>query len=113
MKLEYPLRLRKPGCDLHEHPTTEMDERSSMESVLYMQEPIAHSQKSCLILALFTGAFDKSSAVFLICKKVYLSYPTFFMLETLYRFYHAFPLLIAVIQVLVMPAESYLAFLVK
>lgn len=68
----------------------------------------AFPEKSGLILALLTGAFDTSSAVFLIYKKIYLSFPTFFTLETFYKFYLAVPLFIAVVQLLVMPVESYL-----
>ncbi|KAG0671835.1 hypothetical protein C6P40_003676 [Pichia californica] len=68
----------------------------------------AFPEKSGLILALLTGAFDTSSAVFLIYKKLYLSYPIFFKLETFYKFYLFVPLFIILAQILIMPNESYL-----
>lgn len=68
----------------------------------------AFPEKSGLILALLTGAFDTSSAVFLIYKKLYLRYPEFFVLETFYKFYLVVPIFIIVVQLLVMPYESYL-----
>lgn len=68
----------------------------------------AFPEKSGLILALLTGAFDTSSAVFLLYNKLYLSYPEFFKLETFYKFYLLVPIFIIVVQFLVMSKESYL-----
>lgn len=68
----------------------------------------AFPEKSGLVLALLTGAFDTSSAVFLFYKKIYLSYPEFFKLETFYKFYLLVPIFIIIVQILVMPSESYL-----
>lgn len=68
----------------------------------------AFPEKSGLILALLTGAFDTSSAVFLIYKKLYLSYPLFFKLQTFYKFYLIIPIFIIIAQFLIMPNESYL-----
>lgn len=68
----------------------------------------AFPEKSGLVLALLTGAFDTSSAVFLIYKKLYLGHPAFFRLETFYKLYLVVPLFIIVVQFLVMPQESYL-----
>lgn len=68
----------------------------------------AFPEKSGLVLALLTGAFDTSSAVFLFYKKIYLSHPDFFKLETFYKFYLIVPAFIIIVQFLVMPNESYL-----
>ena len=68
----------------------------------------AFPEKSGLILALLTGAFDTSSAVFLVYKKLYLSHPSFFTLETFYKIYFAVPIFITIVQLFIMPSESYL-----
>jgi hypothetical protein len=68
----------------------------------------AFPEKSGLILALLTGAFDTSSAVFLIYKKLYFNYPNFFKLETFYKFYLIVPIFIILVQIFIMPSESYL-----
>ncbi|ODV82865.1 hypothetical protein CANARDRAFT_214991 [[Candida] arabinofermentans NRRL YB-2248] len=68
----------------------------------------AFPEKSGLILALLTGAFDTSSAVFLIYKLFYKSNPVLFKLENFYKVYLFVPLFIAIVQLTIMPSESYL-----
>lgn len=68
----------------------------------------AFPEKSGLILALLTGAFDTSSAVFLIYQKMYDFSPSFFTLETFYKMYMIVPIFIFVAQIFIMPSESYL-----
>lgn len=68
----------------------------------------AFPEKSGLILALLTGAFDTSSAVFLLYQKLYAGHRTFFTLETFYKLYLVVPLFIFGAQLFIMPSESYL-----
>ncbi|GMM30377.1 hypothetical protein DAMA08_031220 [Martiniozyma asiatica (nom. inval.)] len=68
----------------------------------------AFPEKSGLILALLTGAFDTSSAVFLFYQKLYLKNPSFFTLGTFYKIYLAVPIFITFVQFFIMPKESYL-----
>lgn len=68
----------------------------------------AFPEKSGLVLALLTGAFDTSSAVFVVYKKLYLSYPSYFTLSKFYQIYLAVPVFMVVVQLLIMPNESYL-----
>ncbi|KAG7795328.1 hypothetical protein KL929_004095 [Ogataea haglerorum] len=68
----------------------------------------AFPEKSGLILALLTGAFDTSSAVFLLYKFAYTRWPDALKIETFYKLYLVIPLFIALVQVFIMPNESYL-----
>lgn len=67
----------------------------------------AFPEKSGLILAIITGAFDTSSAVFLIYKKVWGSHPGF-TIAHFFQGYYIVPVFIAVIQATLMPYETYL-----
>lgn len=63
--------------------------------------------KSGTILAILTGAFDASSAVFLIYRLVYNGTNQSFTLVKFFKFYLFVPVFITVAQLLVMPSESY------
>lgn len=65
-------------------------------------------EKSGLILALLTGAFDTSSAVFLFYQKLYAWNPKVFTLETFYKIYLIVPLFIILVQMTIMPTSSYM-----
>lgn len=64
-------------------------------------------KKSGLILALITGAFDASSAVFLIYKLVYQKTHGSFTLDKFFKLYLLVPLFITVVQLSIMPTTSY------
>lgn len=64
-------------------------------------------KKSGLILALITGAFDASSAVFLIYKVFYQKTNGAFTLAKFFKLYLLVPLFITIVQFTVMPASSY------
>ncbi|EGW32171.1 uncharacterized protein SPAPADRAFT_66821 [Spathaspora passalidarum NRRL Y-27907] len=64
-------------------------------------------EKSGTILALITGAFDASSALFLIYRILYNSSGASFTLESFFTLYLLVPTFITVVEFLVMPAESY------
>lgn len=64
-------------------------------------------QNSGLILALLTGAFDSSSALFLVFRILYESTGGRWGTHRLFLVYLVVPLFIFVVQVFVMPRESY------
>lgn len=68
----------------------------------------AFPEKSGLILALLTGAFDTSSAIFLIYNKLYNYNSNFFTLMNFYKIYLIVPIFIIIVQLTIMPNESYL-----
>ncbi|OBA23919.1 hypothetical protein METBIDRAFT_38364 [Metschnikowia bicuspidata var. bicuspidata NRRL YB-4993] len=63
--------------------------------------------KSGTILALITGAFDASSAIFLLYRIVYNATSESFTLDKFFKCYLFVPTFIAVMQILIMPNESY------
>lgn len=63
--------------------------------------------RSGLILALLTGAFDSSSALFLLFRVLYEKSGGKLNTENLFKFYLAVPVFILVVQLFVMPKESY------
>lgn len=64
-------------------------------------------QYSGLILALLTGAFDTSSAIFLIYRLIYQSTDGGFSVKKFFLCYLAVPAYILAVQLLFMPATSY------
>lgn len=64
-------------------------------------------QYSGLILALLTGAFDTSSAVFLIYRLIYESTEGKFWPKKFFLVYLAVPAFVLVVQLFIMPAQSY------
>lgn len=62
---------------------------------------------SGLILALLTGAFDTSSAVFLVYRLIYQSSHGTFTPKKFFLIYLIVPAFVLVAQIFVMPAESY------
>ncbi|MCJ1296119.1 hypothetical protein MMC34_007684 [Xylographa carneopallida] len=62
---------------------------------------------SGLILALLTGAFDSSSAVFLFYRLIYEATRGSFTPSNLFTVYLVVPALILVVQIFLMPARSY------
>ena len=64
-------------------------------------------QYSGLILALLTGAFDTSSAVFLLYRLTYQSSNGTFQPKKFFLVYLIVPALILIVQVVIMPAQSY------
>ncbi|CUM65911.1 uncharacterized protein PRCAT00003563001 [Priceomyces carsonii] len=66
-------------------------------------------KKSGTILALLTGAFDASSALFLIYRILYNESNGAFTIQKLFKLYFLVPLFITLAQVFVMPKESYKA----
>lgn len=62
---------------------------------------------SGLILALLTGAFDTSSAVFLVYRLIYQSTHASFTPKKFFLIYLIIPALILLAQIFIMPAESY------
>ncbi|RLV85568.1 Protein FMP42 [Meyerozyma sp. JA9] len=64
-------------------------------------------QRSGTVLALLTGAFDASSAVFLIYKLAYDATNGGFTLEKFFCMYLMVPVFMTLAQIFVMPAESY------
>jgi MFS family permease len=64
-------------------------------------------QYSGLILALLTGAFDTSSAIFLIYRLIYQATLAKFALKKFFLAYLIVPVFILVVQILFMPAVSY------
>ena len=62
---------------------------------------------SGLILALLTGAFDSSSAIFLFYRLIYTATNGAFTPQKLFSVYLVVPLLILLAQLLIMPAKSY------
>jgi MFS family permease len=64
-------------------------------------------QYSGLILALLTGAFDTSSAIFLIYRLIYQGTDGGFALKKFFLVYLIVPAFILAVQILIMPAVSY------
>ena len=64
-------------------------------------------QNSGLILALLTGAFDSSSAVFLFYRLIYSASHGSFTHQKFFLAYLIVPIFIIVVQIFVMPANSY------
>ncbi|EUC35386.1 hypothetical protein COCCADRAFT_24672 [Bipolaris zeicola 26-R-13] len=64
-------------------------------------------QYSGLILALLTGAFDTSSAVFLVYRLIYQSTHGSFSIKSFFLLYLIVPAFIFLVQVLFMPSVSY------
>ena len=63
--------------------------------------------RSGLILALLTGAFDSSSALFLLFRLLYEQKGFQVDIKTLFLTYLAVPIFIAAVQIFIMPKESY------
>ncbi len=64
-------------------------------------------QNSGLILALLTGAFDSSSAIFLFYRLIYSASHGSFTPQKFFLIYLIVPIIILVVQIFVMPANSY------
>ena len=64
-------------------------------------------QHSGLILALLTGAFDSSSAIFLFYRLIYSASGQTFTLRKFFLVYLIVPIFISVVQIFIMPANSY------
>ena len=64
-------------------------------------------QHSGLILALLTGAFDSSSALFLLFRLIYQGSGGSITTQKLFLIYLVVPVFILIVQVFIMPAESY------
>ena len=64
-------------------------------------------QNSGLILALLTGAFDSSSALFLLFRLIYQGTDGAFGTQKLFLIYLVVPVFILIVQFSVMPQESY------
>lgn len=67
----------------------------------------AFPQYSGLILALLTGAFDTSSAVFFVYRLIYQASDGKIGLKKFFLFYLIIPALILLIELCLMPADSY------
>lgn len=67
----------------------------------------AFPRHSGLILALLTGAFDSSSAIFLLYRVIYNSTDGAFGYRRFFLAYLAVPVLIVILQLVLMPATSY------
>lgn len=63
--------------------------------------------KSGTILAIITGAFDASSALFLIYRLIYNASNQTFTLDKFFKIYLFVPAFITVMQILIMPSDSY------
>lgn len=64
-------------------------------------------QKSGTILAILTGAFDASSAVFLIFRLIYNATNQSFGLVSFFQLYLVVPIFITLAQIFIMPWDSY------
>ncbi|CAL8582965.1 hypothetical protein XPA_008605 [Xanthoria parietina] len=64
-------------------------------------------QHSGLILALLTGAFDSSSAIFLFYRLIYLATDFSFSPQKFFLLYLVVPVIISIAQVFLMPKASY------
>ena len=64
-------------------------------------------QRSGLILALLTGAFDSSSAIFLFYRLMYSASRGSFTPQKFFLVYLIVPIFIIVVQIFIMPANSY------
>ncbi|KAF5009031.1 hypothetical protein FDECE_4718 [Fusarium decemcellulare] len=67
----------------------------------------AFPRHSGFILALLTGAFDSSSALFLVYRLIYNATGGAFTLRRFFLVYLAVPIVILISQLLLMPAQSY------
>ncbi|KAF5020697.1 hypothetical protein F66182_7259 [Fusarium sp. NRRL 66182] len=67
----------------------------------------AFPRHSGLILAFLTGAFDSSSALFLVYRLIYIATDRGFTLRRLFLSYLVVPAVILVSQILIMPGQSY------
>ncbi|WPK24969.1 hypothetical protein PUMCH_002268 [Australozyma saopauloensis] len=67
----------------------------------------AFPEKSGTILAIITGAFDASSAVFLVYRVFYKASNDSFTLDKFFKLYLAVPVFITVAQIFWMPSDSY------
>ncbi|KAH8603080.1 major facilitator superfamily transporter [Bisporella sp. PMI_857] len=67
----------------------------------------AFPKHSGLILALLTGAFDSSSAVFLVYRIIYQWSNEKFWPKYFFLIYLAVPVFILIVQIFIMPAQSY------
>lgn len=63
--------------------------------------------KSGTILAIITGAFDASSALFLVYRIIYNASHQAFTLDKFFQFYLLVPTFITVMQIVLMPSDSY------
>ncbi|CDK27499.1 unnamed protein product [Kuraishia capsulata CBS 1993] len=68
----------------------------------------AFPEKSGTVLALLTGAFDSSSAVFLFYKLFYNKFDGNFPVEKFFKIYLLVPVFMVIVQIFVMPGESYM-----
>ena len=64
-------------------------------------------QHSGLILALLTGAFDSSSAIFLVYRLIYSASHENFTPQEFFLIYLIVPIFIFLVQIFIMPAKSY------
>lgn len=64
-------------------------------------------RNSGLILALLTGAFDSSSAIFLFYRLIYAASNDTFNIQKFFLIYLTIPVYILLVQIFVMPANSY------
>lgn len=64
-------------------------------------------QHSGLILALLTGAFDSSSAIFLVYRLIYSASHEHFTPQKFFLIYLIVPIFIFLVQIFIMPAKSY------
>ena len=64
-------------------------------------------QHSGLILALLTGAFDSSSAIFLFYRLIYSTSHETFTPQKFFLIYLIVPILILLVQIFIMPHNSY------
>lgn len=67
----------------------------------------AFPEMSGTILAIITGAFDASSAVFLVYRIIYKASENTFTLDKFFKAYLFVPTFITVVQLVLMPSESY------
>ena len=67
----------------------------------------AFPQNSGLILALLTGAFDSSSALFLVYRLIYEASDDTFTPQKFFLIYLVVPIFIFIVQIFIMPAKSY------
>lgn len=67
----------------------------------------AFPRHSGLILALLTGAFDSSSALFLVYRLIYNATDGAFTLHRFFLVYLVVPIVIFISQILIMPGQSY------
>ncbi|GMG09588.1 hypothetical protein BVG19_g2525 [[Candida] boidinii] len=68
----------------------------------------AFPDKSGTVLALLTGAFDASSSVFLFYRIFYTKFEGSFSLSSFFKIYLIVPIFMTIVQIFIMPNESYL-----